>query len=130
MHRVTIKSAEALLDCETFDRGDTRVTVHERDGETYSEMRLHGNRVAKFFPADYKLILYDAGWRTPATKDRLNGILAVAGLHARIYQQGFEWHYSIGGETYIWRGFETFTVPAPEPLPEPEELTEPAGLAA
>ena len=125
MHRVTIKAAEALLACKKFSLENTRVTVHERDGETYSEMRLFGNRIARFFPVDYKLILYDAGLRNATTKDRLNGILAVARLNARIYQQNYEWRYSIAGETYTWGGFETFTVPAPKPA----ELADLAELA-
>jgi hypothetical protein len=109
MHQVTIQSAEALLAAKTFNMGNTRVSVREMDGVLYSELRLHGKRIARYFPADHKLILYDVGWQTVTTKDRLNGILQIAGLNARIYQQGL-----------IFDGIVPLEVLTPVPSREPE----------
>ena len=120
MKKVTYTAAKALLGCRAFSMGNTRVTVNEMDGECYSEMRLHGNRIARYCPTDHRLFLWDAGLQTRTTRDRLNGVLRVAGLNAYIWQhQDFEWRYSIGDQTYTWGGFETFTVP----LREPRSLT-------
>ena len=109
MHQVTIQSAEALLAAKTFNMGNTRVSVREMDGVVYSELRLHGKRIARYFPADHKLILYDVGWQTVKTKDRLNGILQIAGLNATIYQQGL-----------IFDGIVPLEVLTPVPSREPE----------
>ena len=122
MDQVTIQSAEALLAAKTFNMGNTRVSVREMDGVVYSELRLHGKRIARYFPADHKLILYDVGWQTVTTKDRLNGILQIAGLNARIYQQGLIFDGIVPLEVLTPGEASNFTVPSRLPVPsrEPE----------
>ena len=128
MHQVTIQSAEALLAAKTFNMGNTRVSVREMDKVVYSELRLHGKRIARYIPADHKLILYNVGWQTVTTKDRLNGILQIAGLNARIYQQGLIFDGLVPlevltpGEASKPSPFPRARLPVPSREPEPEEL--------
>ena len=56
------------------------------------EMRLHGNLVARFTP--HYLQLFSSGWRTRATKDRLNLALNVTLVTGRVvYQSDWQWYY-------------------------------------
>jgi len=64
---------------------------------------LHGHPIAEY--GDGVLVIRDAGWRTPLTKNRLNGILASFGVRVRIYQSGGLWYLAGGGEgAVLWTG--------------------------
>jgi hypothetical protein len=118
MRKITYEAAKSLLACRAFSSGNTTVAVNELDNERYSEMRLHGNRIARYFPSTHRLVVWDCGWQTPTAIDRLNGILRVADLNVSLWQENYEWYYTLDGENYIWGGFETFSTRKPEPAAE------------
>lgn len=110
MRKVTEKMAQALRDNETTTSGNTTVA--------HGEMLLHGNRIASLWDVQdegqlkRQLNLYDAGWRTNTTKERLNGILQVFGIHGHIFQKNGEWLYQ-DHETLVnteWRGQKEFSL--------------------
>jgi hypothetical protein len=71
-----------------FLRGKARTV-----GNTATDGRqvwLHGNLIAQRNGSTVTLC-DGGGWRTPTTKDRLNGLLALLGADVRIYQKDYCW---------------------------------------
>ena len=64
-------------------------------------MKLHGNTVAKFYPD--KVCLFDGGWRTNTTKNRLNLALNMAGILAYVYQKDWEWYIHDEPDIYVYQ---------------------------
>jgi hypothetical protein len=86
MRKITKDAAWALKRGIAFKRANTEVVDHG----TYRAMYLHGNLIA--LRDGHVLKLKMAGWGSVTTRERLNGILDVFGLSARIYQEKFEQH--------------------------------------
>ena len=80
MRQITNDAAQALKKGIAFKRANTEVVDHG----TYRAMYLHGNKIA--VRDGHELSLTMAGWGSVTTRERLNGILEVFGLNARIYQ--------------------------------------------
>lgn len=75
MRKVTKEIVEAFFARRSRKCGNTRT-----DGQTFY---LHGNAIAKWratFGGDDDLIITLAGWNTPTTRERLNGIGSRAGF--------------------------------------------------
>jgi hypothetical protein len=106
MNKVTKRAATALRECKEYRNGNTRVKRVEYDGEVTYDFLLHGHLIARYFPTDRELAIMDAGWRTRTTKERLNGILDVFGVNARISQVNFEWKLN----DKDWNGNDSFLV--------------------
>ena len=88
--------------------------IHEGIHGTYGYERtitveLHGNVIAKIWPADQILEVSDCGWRTNTTKSRINVILScLCGDGTRsphVFQQAGEWLLSGNGR---WQGRHRF----------------------
>lgn len=82
MRKVTETIAHALLNGE----GRT-VSNTSTDGES---VWLHGNLIARLTNHRTELELTLAGWNTPTTRERLNGIMEVFGINSRFHQQNWE----------------------------------------
>jgi hypothetical protein len=80
MRKVTEKIAEALARGRNKTVGNTATF----DGAVY----LHGNKIADWREDGLHMSL--AGWNTPTTKDRLNGIAEFLGLNVRFTTKGGE----------------------------------------
>ncbi len=86
MRLVTRQAVNAFMNGSKFKSGNTQVKKLD-NGNTV--MFLHGNTIAV---RDSKGIsLFDCGWRTVTTKERLNGILEHLGL-TKINQVRGEWY--------------------------------------
>ena len=84
MRKISQKAAQAFLHCKNFSLDNTTVSVirHGNHQGTEIEMRLHGNKIA------YRNLTVDgiskvhvslAGWGTPTTRERVNGLLTTLG---------------------------------------------------
>ena len=80
MRKITQEIASALFARQDVNKGNTATL----DGEVF----LHGNKIAKI--EDGALLMTLAGWNTPTTRERLNGIADVFGAKDRFSQKGFE----------------------------------------
>jgi len=89
MRKITREAAEAFVNCRNFNKGNTTVT--HIVGSSF--MDLHGNRIAeRMMGSPLRVTL--AGWNTPTTRERLNGLLEVMGHNSdRFYQHQFEPYY-------------------------------------
>ena len=91
MRKITRLAALAFRHEKQFTLGNTTVTVHnfESRGKCV-EMRLHGNLIAfRELERDgiSKVHVSLAGWGTPTTRERVNGLLDMLGSRAYFYQQ-------------------------------------------
>ena len=73
MRKITRQAAEAFYNKRKWSSGNTRVAVEQVDGQDNVKMYLHENLIASELCGELMLTL--AGWPTPTTKERLNGLL-------------------------------------------------------
>lgn len=89
MRQITRDAVQAFRNWEKFNRGNTAVIP----GVNGAVMTLHGNPIAA---SQYgEIHVTSAGWETPTTKERLNGILSAIGCQG-IYQKDFTWYWDDG----------------------------------
>ena len=80
MRKITQQIANALFARQNVTKGNTATM----DGEVF----LHGNKIAKI--ENGALLMSLAGWNTPTTRERLNGIADVFGAKDKFSQKDFE----------------------------------------
>jgi len=80
MRKITQDIANALFARQDVNKGNTATL----NGEVF----LHGNKIAKI--EDGALLMTLAGWNTPTTRERLNGIADVFGAKKRYSQRNWE----------------------------------------
>jgi hypothetical protein len=85
MRKITQQFATALEENTNLNKGNT--AVEKRGHVSYGY--LFGNRISA--RTDNYLCLTNAGWCTPTTKDRLNGLLKHFRLPYSISQCGYTW---------------------------------------
>ena len=92
MRKITRLAALAFRDHRNFTLGNTSVTFDKATG--IIQMRLHGNLIAerctrhKHGLSSVGITL--AGWPTPTTRERVNGLLEMLGAQASVYQHKHE----------------------------------------
>ena len=86
MRKITRDACDAFIHGRDFARDNTTV-LH--NGIT--RMYLHGNCIAQYNPGEIpeqrEIKITLAGWPTPTTRERLNGVLESLHLNLRIYQR-------------------------------------------
>lgn len=85
MRKITQAFAIALEENTNLNKGNT--SVEKRGAVSYGY--LFGNRISA--RTQNYLCLTNAGWCTPTTKDRLNGLLKWFKLPYSISQNGYTW---------------------------------------
>ena len=104
MRKITLKTATAFLNQKPINMDNTRVEVRTIEmpvlngskiekNAIQSDMYLHNNWIAQFNKISKGLWFSLAGWNTPTTRERLNGLFEVYGLTCKVRQ--------IKGEAYI-----------------------------
>jgi hypothetical protein len=71
---------------------------------------LHGNKIAEKV-TESRIRVTLAGWNTPTTRERVNGILETFGINARFSQKNFEAVLTVAGNSAPvpdneWQNFE------------------------
>lgn len=75
MKKITVKAVEALFEKRDFRESNTTVEYILQPHLETSEMTLFGNTIAVYNHRAEELEIYNCGWFTQTTKERLNGIL-------------------------------------------------------
>jgi hypothetical protein len=89
MHKITRQAAIKFRDSEPFGSGNTRVVVDYHPNDITSvRLYLHGNQIA-YKIGHRALHVRLAGWNTPTTRERLNGLLEIMGKPIRFCQQRY-----------------------------------------
>jgi len=95
MRQITQDAVIAFANDRPFRRANTEVRV--LDGGT--QLLLHNNIIAARFAGSGKVMFTLAGWGTPTTRERVNGLLQYLGHTTRVYQdkhEQFVWHQGKG----------------------------------
>ncbi len=79
---ITRAACDAFISGDEFTRQNMHVH-HNGDGDI-SRMYLHGNMIASRDCQTVRITL--AGWPTPTTRARLNGLLELLHINKRLYQ--------------------------------------------
>lgn len=81
--KITTEACNAFMNGLNFKKDNTYVELVEERDEVYSlvevaYLKLHGNKIAKFFLNTREIMVSNAGWFSNTTKERLNGIPGVS----------------------------------------------------
>lgn len=87
MRKITENAINAFNQNKKFSSGNTTV---ELDEDT-TFLKLHGNIIAAKCPV-YGLRVTNAGWSTPTTKERLNGLVDVYQKKGVWFLNDVEWN--------------------------------------
>ena len=82
MNGITRAACDAFISGEEITRQNMH--VHHNGNGQISRMYLHGNLIAERDGQTVRITL--AGWPTPTTRARLNGLLELLHVNRRIYQ--------------------------------------------
>ena len=105
MRQITLKTAEAFFNRKALKMNNTEVKgryistngkgeeIKVPNGYVEMYLYLHGNLIANFNQIQKGLYFTLAGWNTPTTRDRLNGLFETYGLTCKMRQ--------IKGRAYI-----------------------------
>jgi len=102
-------AAASLFLGERFKRTNTEIVRYSSGDRA---MLLHGNLIAMYSPDSKKLFLNNAGYKTQTTKERLNAVLEVFNINAKIYQRKKVWYIDINGITldFPWKKDLVFNI--------------------
>lgn len=84
MRKITEQAALAFANQRKFSGSNTLVTVEQIDGVDQTKLFLHGNLIASMLNGELMMTL--AGWPTPTTRERLNGLLNILGRPEGFWQ--------------------------------------------
>ena len=77
MRKITKQAIDALYNGKSYHNGNTAVTHYKQGDDAISEMRLHGNCIAKYSHVTGVTSINMCGWDTPTTRERLNGLKGI-----------------------------------------------------
>ena len=82
MRKITKRSVLAFLQGRDWMSGNMHISTYTLSEGPQTCMYLHGNMIAKIegTAVSGTLTLFDAGWQSATTKERLNGILYTLNL--------------------------------------------------
>jgi hypothetical protein len=105
LRKITRDAATAFVQGKRFKRGNTAVEPYaiKLQGYTFKNrgcrLTLHGHTIADWMPLSETALLSMCGWGTPTTRERINGLLEVLGIPARLHQQDHEQYVYVQGES-------------------------------
>ena len=98
MRKIERQMLQALVEVKDWSKDNTRV---ETNGH-YSDVYLHGHRIAEYTPSDSSLKVNNCGYATNTTKSRLNTLINFVCDPTKngIFQKNWEWFIRINGDTH------------------------------
>jgi phage gp46-like protein len=98
MRKIEKEVIGAFVDGKTKTMGNTASALNPKTRNL--DLLLHGNRIAVMSNRDgvKKLWVSNAGWPTRTTQSRLNALLTLAKVPARVYTRGKDYD----GEALQW----------------------------
>lgn len=115
VHSGSVEKAKTFWIKEKGKKGYDEVIT---DDEGNTHYFLWDNKIATHNKANNTLTIFDAGWQTKTTRDRLNAILQEKNL-GFISQDKGKWLLNYGGKEFEWSGKETYDLANPERLLKP-----------
>ena len=102
MRKITRLASKAFKQGKPFSRDNTLVKTYTVNDDSWNQLFLHGNCIAEQNIQSGELLITLAGWPTPTTRERLNGLLQTMGYSIRLYQHKYEqylWNYETNKKT-------------------------------
>lgn len=99
MRKITQAAAAAFSHYNAFNRDNTCVTVDL----TAVRMYLHGNQIAQMSDCGPAVVYVSlAGWGTPTTRERVNGLLQTLDSRCGYYQRNHkQWFSTANGDIEV-----------------------------
>lgn len=101
MRKITEAASNAFKANRPFSSGNTSVLIED----DYTRMYLHGNLIAERLNLtnwDQRVMVTLAGWGTPTTRERVNGLLTTLGRQEGFYQEDFaQWFSTAIGDICV-----------------------------
>ena len=123
MRKITKLAVRAFIEGRKFNRDNTSVVVARTGYGDVKRLLLHGNIIAiqdlfsntrdpskSLMRTKGNLQITLAGWGTPTTRERLNGLLAVYGNGKGIWQRNHEQYYGTHADSRVISDTEWITV--------------------
>ena len=89
MRQITRESVEAFLYGHSFNKANMQVWT---DNYGSSTLKLHGNTIARSIRGEVCVTF--AGWQTPTTKERLNGLAELMDGTRPFYQKAGQLYFN------------------------------------
>ena len=98
MRQITKESVNAFLNAKKFNKSNMTVEIEPN----VTILKYQGNAIAYKYNDPKKTIsITNCGWKTNTTKERLNGVIILAGLNIEpIYQKNWDWYL----DGNLWNG--------------------------
>jgi len=98
MRKIERQMLQAIVDNKDWSKDNTRV---ETNGH-YSDVYLHGHRIAEYKHSDSSLKVNNCGYATNTTKSRLNVLIDFVADPTKngIFQKNWEWYIKIHGDIH------------------------------
>ena len=90
MRKITSNAINAFMNNNKFSESNTRVNVIDDGSNQKTELYLFDNLIAYKINENY--YISSAGWSTPTTRERLNGLLTNLG-GGRVFIKDFTMYY-------------------------------------
>jgi hypothetical protein len=93
MRIITAEAVDRFLNCNTFKKSNTEVSIEYKWGEWVSILKLFGNTIAELNHNTRILKITTAGYNTRTTRGRLSGLpnVWVSTRKGKLYLNGEEW---------------------------------------
>ena len=89
MRKITRESVEAFLNGDIFNKANMEVYVSDFE----CSLKLHGNIIARR-AFGFPMRVTFAGWQTPTTKERLNGLAELMNGTRPFYQKAGQLYFN------------------------------------
>jgi len=123
MRKITRLAARAFIEGREFHRDNTSVVIAQTGYGDVKRLLLHGNIIAiqdlfsntrnpskSLMRTKGNLQITLAGWGTPTTRERLNGLLTEMGKREGIWQRNHEQYYGTHEDNRVISSSEWITV--------------------
>ena len=100
MRKITREAAQAFINGVPYNNTNTKVVLFN----DFALMTLFNNIIAKRGTTDNvnAVVLYDGGWETATTKERINGLLECLNAPFFIMQRKYVWYITDGKKRVPW----------------------------
>ena len=100
MRKITREAAQAFINEVPYNNSNTKVVLFN----DFALMTLFNNIIAKRGTTNNAnaVVLYDGGWETATTKERINGLLECLNAPFFIVHKNYRWYITDGKKRVPW----------------------------
>ena len=94
MRKIERQMIQAIVDDRKYWSKDNTSVERDEESPLSYVVRLHGHRIACYYPHDQALHINNCGYETNTTKSRLNALIdfVFGGVGNGIFQHNWNWY--------------------------------------